>query len=104
MEKSSITNCFINYKKKHIITTKHLANLERRKQRGVARDTPNRGPAQVIVHGDKVILDQHVEIKNSLNASQGREEATFEIKGDLNREPLLLAMFRVRCMFCFTLF
>ncbi|CAM6105892.1 unnamed protein product [Calypogeia fissa] len=99
MDKTSISNCFTNFKTKHLSTPKHLSNVAHRKGEKVDKtDIAKR--AAVAGLSDRAILDQHVTIVNEINNSQGGSKATFDVVGDLEKEPMDLNKFKLFCTYC----
>lgn len=97
MERTAINNCFTNFKKKHLITNKHIDALKKRKVEVSMGES--------IVRKDEcAILEEHVKIVDSVSATQNTTDPTFEILGDLNQNPILLNLFRVHCVYCFDQF
>lgn len=99
MDGLSITNCFTNFKQKHLKTALYTSNVAKnRGEKLDALEISKRAAAANL--SDQSILDMHVKIIDRMNESQPSETATWNTLGDLTKTPLELHKYRVQCTFC----
>jgi len=99
MDRLSITNAFTNFKSKHLLTPKHNTNYARNRNLDTdAKEIARKAACNAL--SDRATLEVHVKIVNKMNDLQNHVSGTFQIVGDVAKEPVELHKFKILCTFC----
>ncbi|CAM6082529.1 unnamed protein product [Calypogeia fissa] len=95
-----IANCFTNYRTKHLTSVNHVKNMARRRNKIVdaAKLKQSKLANRVL---DRVVLEHHLQIVDRINEGQAIfPKLTFDVIGDVDKEPMDLQKFKLLCNFC----
>lgn len=102
--KDSVRNLFSNFKKSHIMSSKHIRNWCRRKGLDFAnhpQSTAKKGkPVVLTVSDHKRLVQEGLEILQGVNNNIGGGRPTFEVVGDTESDNVRCFFVKVKCTFC----